>query len=441
MKEKFMLITAALIALLSVSNQAWAENTTKLMAPLCTNCHMEEPGAMVGFLANIAVEASLIQMNFTSSQEIIKFNADTGLKNLESFRDINNYKNSGFKINFTEVNDEKIATEIIRFDLMSTLAPADKVAKDVVKKIITNPLVKIFDVRPPAEFKKGHLPGARPIPVTVFDKFVHNLPEDKETPIVFYGTGGCSSHVAFIKAKSLGYKHAEIYDGGYLDWNATEYVIVDVNWLKNAIEENIPHILIDLRPTEDVLNGHIKGAVAIPITDLDNNKAKFPTRKDAPIIFYGPNSKNAATQAISWGYTSVGILPTSFDGWQALSDLVEKGSAKTTISLVQKSKPATISANNFEKLAGLTDDTLLFIDVRNPEEFVKGSIYGATNIPLAKLSQKAQELPKDKNIILFSNKGGRAEMAHTILNLLNLKNRYLDAELSFDYTGFNILEN
>ena len=304
------------------------------MAELCGSCHKAEPGVMMGFLENIAVESQTMQMDLISHQEIIKFNHDTELKNIESFEDIGNYRKGGFKVNFIEKNDEKLATEIIRFDLFSTLDPAEKLAKDVLKKIITSPGVKTYDVRTISEFEMGHLPGAMPMPAPLFNKFFQNLPEDQETPIVFYGAGGCMSHAAFIKAKSLGYNNVGIFTGGYQDWSSTEYVMVDINWLKKAIKEDIPHVLIDLRPTEDIINGHIKSAVTIFITDLDKNRAQFPTRKDAPIIFYGPGSRDAAVQVISWGYRAVGIIPASFDGWQAVSNQVNRGPAQTKITFM-----------------------------------------------------------------------------------------------------------
>ena len=327
MKNGFTLLTAALVALLGFNNNVWAANREVPMAELCGSCHKAVPGVMMGFLKDISVEARVLQMNFISHQEIIKFNHDTELKNLESFADIGNYSKRGFKVNFIEINDEKLATEISRFDHLSTLNPAEIITKDVLKKIITHQNVKLHDVRPSKKFEKGHLPGAIPMSSPLFEKFGQNLPEDHETPIVFYGNGDCLSYAAFIKAKSFGYNNVGIYAGGYPNWSTTEYVIVDINWLKKAIAAGTPHVLIDLRPTEDIINGHIKGSVTISSTGLAGNRTQFPASKDVPIIFYGPGSKEGATQVISWGYKTVGIIPISFDGWQAVSHLVDRGPA------------------------------------------------------------------------------------------------------------------
>ncbi|MCK5606879.1 hypothetical protein KAR91_33565 [Candidatus Pacearchaeota archaeon] len=438
-KKKFMFLIVALATFLNLNNNVWA--TDNMPTKLCGSCHEAKPGTMMGFLKNIAVEAQIIQMDFISHQEIIKFNRYTELKNLESFEDIINYRERGFKVNFIETNGEKLTTEIIRLDLFSTLEPANKISKDVLKKVITNPNFKTYDVRSFTQFEMGHLPGAMSLPTQLFDKFSTNLPEDEKTPIVFYGNGDYLSHIAFIKTKNLGYKDVKIYAGGYPDWSSTEYVMVTINWLKKAIDDNTPHLLIDLRAPDDIINGHIKGAVNISVTDLDKNRMQFPARKDTPIIFYGPDSKDGAAKLISWGYSAVGIIPASFDGWQAVSNQVGTGLAQTTITFVSKPRPGTISIEKFNELVGLMDETHLFIDVRNPNEFGNGSTLEAVNIPLTELSRWTRELPADKNIILYSNKGIRAEMAHNILNWAKLKSRYLDGELRFDTTAFNVSRN
>ena len=72
----------------------------------------------MGFLESIAVVPQIIKVDLFPHQESIKFNHDTELKNIESFEDIGKYGGEGFKINFIEINDEKLATEITRFDLL-----------------------------------------------------------------------------------------------------------------------------------------------------------------------------------------------------------------------------------------------------------------------------------------------------------------------------------
>ncbi len=328
MKSSFLLFTATLVALLSfVANNVWAAKNNMPAAELCSSCHKASPGVMFGFLENVSIEGRIMQMDFVSHQEVIRFNNETELNNLESFEDLVNYRKRGFKINFIETTDEKLAAAITRFDLLNILKPTEIITKDILKKIITNQNVKLYDVRPLKEFEKGHLPGAIPVPSPLFEKFVQKLPEDHETPVIFYGSGNCLSYAAFVKAKRFGYENVRIYAGGFPEWSTTEYGLIDINWLKKAITEGLPHVIIDLRPSEDIIRGRIKGSVTLAGSDLAKNRMKFPASKDVPIIFYGPGSKAAGAQVISWGYRSVGILPISFDGWQSVSNLVDRGPA------------------------------------------------------------------------------------------------------------------
>ncbi|MEI8280439.1 MAG: FAD-dependent oxidoreductase, partial [Bacteroidota bacterium] len=59
------------------------------------------------------------------------------------------------------------------------------------------------------------------------------------------------------------------------------------------------------------------------------------------------------------------------------------------------------------------DDLLL--DVRNPDEFERGTIPNAINLPVDELRSRMQELPKDKNIYIFCQIGLRGYLAQRIL--------------------------
>ncbi len=439
--KKLILITAVIVTTLGLATIASATTMQVPMAKLCGSCHEPEPGVMMGFLDNIAIKSRTIQMDFMSHKEVVKFNSYTELKYVRSFKDIRNYLKKGFQINFIEKDGEKLATEIIRFDILKSIAPEEKLAKDEFKKLLSNQNVKVYDVRPPLKFKMGHIPGAMPMPAPAFDKFVKNLPEDKTTPIIFYGVGGCLSPTAAMKTKSLGYKDVRIYLGGYPDWSSSEYGLIDTSWLKTAIDTGVPHVLIDLRSTKKVVRGHIKGAVTIPIASLERNRGQFPTRKNAPIIFYGPASKKAAAKVISWGYRSVRVLPVSYAGWQAVGYQISTGPAATALHDVAKPKPGTISIEEFSRDSRSMDGSKLFLDVRNPDELSEGKIKGAVNIPVDELAQQIPHLPADKEIILYCNSGIRAEMGHNILKKAERKSRYLDARMIFDGDEFSGEEN
>jgi rhodanese-related sulfurtransferase len=85
----------------------------------------------------------------------------------------------------------------------------------------------LIDIREPAEFQRGHLPGAIHAPRGLLEFEIHRLvdqtrpdqnvaPEDQ--PIILYcGTGGRSA-LAAKTLEDLGYKNVVSMDGGIVAW-------------------------------------------------------------------------------------------------------------------------------------------------------------------------------------------------------------------------------
>ncbi len=405
------------------------------MAKFCAGCHQPEPGIMQGFLDNISIKAKTIQMNFVSHKDTVKFTDATKIKNIKSFEDIRRYKNKGFKIFFKEENGDKYATDIIRFDILSTVADEEKLSKEAFKKQLHDENVAIYDVRPPMKYKAAHIPSAKPLPAPAFDKFAKTLPADKDTPLILYGPGGCLSPTTSIRAKSIGYTNVKIYTRGFADWSETEYSVTTPDWLKKAINQDVSFVLIDVRAEETTKQGHIKGAVSIPRARIDESRKAFPKKKNAPIVIYGEGKQEAAKKIISWGYRAVRILPISFAEWEESGNPIQTGPASTRITYKSKPKPGTISIEEFTKAAKESPADVLLVDVRNPDEVDKGAIMNAANIPTDQIQQRLGDLPEDRKIVFYCPNGTRAEMAYNMLKKAGRESRYLDARIRIAKDG------
>lgn len=67
---------------------------------------------------------------------------------------------------------------------------------------------------------------------------------------------------------------------------------------------------------------------------------------------------------------------------------------------------------HFDEVTNLNDNQVL-LDVRNPAELENvGFISGAINIPVDQLRQRMNELPKDKEIIIYCQVGLRGNVAY-----------------------------
>lgn len=69
----------------------------------------------------------------------------------------------------------------------------------------------------------------------------------------------------------------------------------------------------------------------------------------------------------------------------------------------------------------LKDKTKQLIDVRTFEEFTTNHIRGFINIPLNQISQKANELSKEKEVVLICQSGMRSNKGSKIFKKLGFK--------------------
>ncbi|MCI1859712.1 MAG: rhodanese-like domain-containing protein [Sporolactobacillus sp.] len=76
---------------------------------------------------------------------------------------------------------------------------------------------QLIDVREPDEFKKGHILGARNIPLTQLKLRKAEIRHDM--PIYLYCSNGTRSARAAAMLKRLGYKNLYHLQGGFKKWN------------------------------------------------------------------------------------------------------------------------------------------------------------------------------------------------------------------------------
>jgi len=201
------------------------------------------------------------------------------------------------------------------------------------------------------------------------------------------------------------------------------------------IEKDMAFVLIDLRLAGEAAKGFIPGSVSVPGKDLAGAKAKFPADLSAPIILYGSGAEDGFKTVRGWGYKETTVLRGGLEGWTQAGGQLKTGNLETVISYVPKPRPGEISIEEFKALAEKGAADKIILDVRDPDEVANGRIRGAINIPAGKLTERAAELPKDKEIITHCTTGIRAEMAYDDLKELGFKVRFLNAVIQIDKDG------
>ncbi|MCW8955911.1 MAG: rhodanese-like domain-containing protein [Gammaproteobacteria bacterium] len=162
----------------------------------------------------------------------------------------------------------------------------------------------LIDSRPKKrKYDKGHIPGAISIPDLSFDKMVDRLPADKATPLYFYCGGlKCKlSSDSAAKAIKLGYSHVRIVPEGYPGWKKAygKGAVFKAPEIKTGKEsgtiavasfeqifKTAPEtlLMVDVRDASEFAKGSFKGAINMPINDLETRMEELPA--DQTIVFF-----------------------------------------------------------------------------------------------------------------------------------------------------------
>ena len=306
------------------------------------------------------------------------------------------------------------------------------------------PGVIIIDSRPTArKYDKGHVPGAVSIPDSSFDKMTDMLPQDKSTLLIFYcgGTKCKLSHKSAFKAEKLGYTNIKVYAEGYPDWKKKGGLqAVSIAHIKKLVDSKAKVVIVDSRPKARKYDkGHIPGAISIPDTQFAQFKEQLPADKATPLYFYCGGLKcklspSSAQKAIALGYTKVFIVPEGYPAWKTAYG---GGAAKAAPAIQEGTAGGNITVASFQQIMQDAPDTLLLVDVRDPEEFKSGTIQGAINIPINELEKKMDSLPTDKTVVFFCGTGGRAGEAYDMVKMFkaDMKTYFLNAEIEVKKDG------
>ena len=183
-----------------------------------------------------------------------------------------------------------------------------------IKKLIDDKAsYLLIDARPKRVADKGMIPTAVNISDTDFDKQVDKLPADKTTALIYY-CGGLEcvlSDKSAEKAKKLGYTNVFTYPEGYPEWeklhgasavttnaggssaSASASTLVAGKEKGSVTVESFQKIwesapqsllLVDVRDPREFSAGTIKGAVSVPINELEKKVSSLPL--DKPVVFF-----------------------------------------------------------------------------------------------------------------------------------------------------------
>lgn len=309
--------------------------------------------------------------------------------------------------------------------------------------------VMIIDSRPKqVKYDRGHIPMAVSIPDSQFEQLAGQLPQDKNALLIFYCGGlECKlSHKSAAKAEALGYKNVKVFAAGFPGWMQVKdnYAEVSVEWVKKQLDDKTDMILVDARPRKPKFDrGHIPGAISIPDTQFDQFKDQLPDDKNKLVVFYCGGfqcklSHKSAQKAMDLGYTNVRVFSAGYPAWVAFAgkDAVAKAAAPAALKAGQEE--GSIDHDTFRKLVAENPESIYLVDVRDADEYARGSLKTAVNIPVDQLAAKVNTLPSDKPIVFICGTGARSGESYFMVQDLRPELKdvyYVEAEMKFNTDG------
>lgn len=328
----------------------------------------------------------------------------------------------------------------------------------------------LIDVRQENEHAEGAIPGSLNIPLRTLVSSLDQIPQDK--PVVVYCATGYRSALATGILHTLGYDNVRAFPPSYGAWEAAheeagdipaevaEAVVSDFEivtaideWLSAVPEgylavgkveafrdilDNTQPLVIDVRETNEYTEGHIPGAINIPLRTITQNLDKIPA--DQPVFVYcgsGLRSGTALTALGLLGFDNVKAFPPGWRGWTAAGEEVSTEATEAAIVTPKEVNPEMLAAveeflinipegyfgvNSIEKVVEALDAGALAIDVREVGEFEQGHIPSAPNIPFRELAKNLDGIPTDQPVIVYCASGHRAAIANTALHLMGFSN-------------------
>ncbi|MFP4071184.1 MAG: rhodanese-like domain-containing protein [Desulfovibrionales bacterium] len=217
------------------------------------------------------------------------------------------------------------------------------------------------------------------------------------------------SHKSARKAEQLGFTNVKVFAGGLPAWTkAGNYLAVGIEEVYRMVGSDAPYILVDSRPANKFVQGHIPSSISIPDTQFEAKAGMLPSDRSLPIVFYCGGydcklSHKSADKAKNLGYTNVMVAESGYPAWKEAY-----GASDTAVAVQTGEMEGAIDLAQFEDMLENNPESMMLIDVRDADEFAAGHLPGAVNIPVDQLEDRIPELPADKPVVFVCSTGARS---------------------------------
>lgn len=199
--------------------------------------------------------------------------------------------------------------------LLPLVANADISNMDGVEfqKIVNDAKAKdkvlVVDVRSNDEYNAGHIKHAINIPFADIEADPNILADYKDFPIILYCKTGKTSGKAAKILDDNGYKNITNAQGvKKFDYELFTHKNITAKMFLDMIDSN-EYTIVDARRAEDYAEGHIKGAISVPLETLEENIDNIPKDKPVCVYCYSGSRSNAVSKKLNeLGYEVYNVI-------------------------------------------------------------------------------------------------------------------------------------
>jgi rhodanese-related sulfurtransferase len=203
-------------------------------------------------------------------------------------------------------------------------------------------------------------------------------------------------------------------------------------------------VILDVREENEYLERHIPEAVWFPKSKFDRNDKEVLAKlksidKVKPIVSYcgaGHRSSYVTKKLREKGYNAYNLDGISF--WEKKGYPLIRGP-----KLPPSQEPSIIHLEEAYEHYFLLFKDIIWIDVRNKEDYNKGHVKGALGIPLSDLEYNLGRISKDKEIVLYCEGtwgGGKCDASMSAGRIL-IKNGFKPGKIKVFEDGYGSWEN
>lgn len=210
----------------------------------------------------------------------------------------------------------------------------------------------------------------------------------------------------------------------------------DVDAFKDALQVE-GTVLIDVREDGEFAEGHIPGAISMPIRTVGQNLELIP--RDRPVWIYCLSGWRAGLVISSLrllGYDNVLAFSPGINGWDAAGEeLVNEDNVAENfgdpglqpelveaVDLFLATLPEGFLTNQLDAVKDAMDAGAVLVDMREPEEYEEGFIPDALSVPLRTIVSTDVEVPMDTDVIIYCQSGFRAALALPLYHIMGYTN-------------------